>query len=128
MELLGILSKGSIERIAYNSCLPGQNGLGGIRGLPKGEPVKNESSGENSQVRCAGEIRLVDTTHGDRDALGQKRPDPISGSASQAGRAERMQMIGEGAGHEFHSRTRERPRNMLVIPSAVKGDLAHGKT
>src|SRR6266567_6336007 len=93
MKFLWIFSERPVERVAHNSCLPGQNGLGCVRGLAKGEAIKNESRSENRQVRCAGEIRLVDTTHGDRDALGQKRPDPISGSASQAGRAERMQMI-----------------------------------
>ena len=53
---------------------------------------------------------------------------PSAGGGAQRHRAERMQMIRERPRHEFDRRPRERAGNVLVIPSRIKRDLAHGKT
>ena len=60
----------------------------------------------------------------------KKRADPLASQwcGNMVAGAEGMQMIGEGAGHEFNGGTGEGAGGVLVVPAGIEGDLAHGKT
>ena len=89
------------------------------------ETKKGEVRQQRCHVHSAVQIRFLHVAHRRGGAFGEQGSDPVLVGRAKGVRAERMQMVGDRAGHELHLRPCERAGNLSVIPSGVKRNLAH---
>src|SRR5437588_2318004 len=89
--------------------------------------MMSEAAEKCGDVGRGCQIWLIDTSQGGGCAFLEEWSDPVFCRGAEYLGAERVQMIGECARHEFQVRLKERARDVPVVPTCVKCDLAQRK-
>ena len=115
--------KRAVQGVPNDGGLPGEGGLGRPGGFAK-RPAPGEVPEKFRHIGGQVQQGFADATHRAGGALGKQGAHPIVGVTAHIGGAEGVQVVGKGAGHEFHLGQRKRSRGVPIIPAAINGDVA----